>query len=424
MELEKDKLGVVGETLNIIENDDLTPEKVNELDGQIIETTDAEGHVQKYKITVAEREATPEELAKAGDVPDQSEEDDNIAQESVFDVKKMIEEDNTMSADEKRMMEKLLLNDQGELDIKLDQVNTEALKFSLAQVFKSEENKKILPYIYTTNEEEIKIKSNMYSIEIDTIKYYLKDEFKELVEESEGDEVYPFYQISYKKLEDKFKDIPDILDKDNKVINKELYGELLYAYSQINKVLGEEYSEILRKKAWKTHINQLIPVTTGVLMDFEKLMSEIDEKKKYKDPDILGRKRLYDSFIKKSHRKEVNPDLLNTFLNLLENGAWIMVLAYEIGVNEVEDYKVILEKINDGTYENKWLFRKCKHAFFKYLDNTYRANPYLKGSVGCLENQINSNHLAGTQLLNNLVDIFKLSKTEEVDMIRKEMAFK
>ena len=108
MELEKDKLGVVGETLNVIEKDDLTPEKINELDGQIIETTDAEGNIQKYKITVEEREATPEELAKTGDVPDQIEEDDNIAQESVFDVKKMIEEDNTMSAEEKRMMEKLL----------------------------------------------------------------------------------------------------------------------------------------------------------------------------------------------------------------------------------------------------------------------------------------------------------------------------
>ena len=87
MELEKDNLGVVGETFKVIEKDDLTPEKINELDGQIIETTDAEGHVQKYKITVEEREATPEELAKTGDVPDQSEEDDNIAQESLFEKK-------------------------------------------------------------------------------------------------------------------------------------------------------------------------------------------------------------------------------------------------------------------------------------------------------------------------------------------------
>lgn len=422
MELEKDTLGVVSETIKKVENEEITPESVNELDGQIIETTDEDGKVQKYKITVEEREATPEELAKINEVPDQNEEDNNIVEESVFDVNKMIEEDTSMSEEEKRMMKKLLLNEEGELDIKLDQVNFEALKFSLAQVFKTEENQKILPYIYTTNAEEIKIDHSMYDIEIDTIKYHLKDEFKELVETSEGDEVYSLYQISYKKVEDNFKDIPDILDKDNKVINKEIYGELLYAYSQINKVLVEEYSEILRKKAWKTHINQLFPVRTGVYFDFKKLMSEIDEKKKYKDPDILGRKRLYDSFIKKSHRKEVNPDLLNTFLNLLENGAWIMVLAYEIGINKVEDYKEVLEKINGNTYENIWLFRKCKHAFYKYLDMTYRDQPHLKGSIGCLENQINSNHLAGTQLLKNLVDIFKLK--DDAEALESEMTIK
>ena len=424
MELGKETLGVIDETLNKIQEEDVTPEKINELDGQIIEMTDKEGNKQKYKITVEEREEAPEEIKTVEDTPDQLEEDEYIAEESVFDVNKMIDEDMTMSAEEKRMMKKLLLNDQGELDIKLDQVNTEALKYSLAQALKSEENQKILPYIYTTNEDEIKIKNPMYEIELDTIKYYLKDEFKQLIEKSEGDEVYPFYQISYKLLEEKFKDIPDILDKDGKVINKEIYGELLYAYSQINKVLTEEYTEILRKKAWKTHINDLFPVKTGVSIDFEKLMAEIDETKKYKDPDILGRKRLYESFLKKSHRKEVNPSLLNTFLNLLENGAWIMVLAYEIGVNEVEDYKVILDKINTDTYENIWLFRKCKHAFYKYLDMTYRQNPNLKGSIGCLENQINSNHLAGTQLLQNLVEIFKLSKTEEIKKIREEMSSK
>ena len=53
---------------------------------------------------------------------------------------------------------------------------------------------------------------------------------------------------------------------------------------------------------------------------------------------------------------------------------------------------------------------------------TYRDQPHLKGSIGCLENQINSNHLAGTQLLKNLVNIFKLK--DDAEALESEMTIK
>ena len=220
---------------------------------------------RKIKI-VSSVEVTEDDNENVDDLLEESEDEDievaldklaNITEEMKnLSMDKILEDNKELSEDEKDILKSAMAGDGINFDMNKI-VEGSILKVVSDTFVKSiDENTglhKILPYFYTTNEEEVKIDTPLFNIKIKDLTYYLKDEFKRLALSGEGDEMYNLYLTDAMKMHDALTNVKIMLGEKN--VKTDTFVEYLTLIKPVEEYMDEQFGKMLAENAYKTAIS-------------------------------------------------------------------------------------------------------------------------------------------------------------------------
>ena len=338
---------------------------------------------RKIKI-VSSVEVTEDDTENVDDLLEESEDEDievaldklaNITEEMKnLSMDKILEDNKELSEDEKDILKSAMAGDGINFDMNKI-VEGSILKVVSDTFVKSiDENTglhKILPYFYTTNEEEVKIDTPLFNIKIKDLTYYLKDDFKRLALSGEGDEMYNLYLTDAMKMHDALTNVKIMVGEKN--VKTDTFVEYLTLIKPVEEYMDEQFGKILGENAYKTAISLVYDsLKDRSSDDYKKFIKEIKSKEKMKENDINTLKGYFYQKLFKG-KKNLPIDLATDFSVVVEALSRVFILAWERNI--LQSDKEMDEHIND-IVEDKFqipisLSRRIRYAVISHLRSLY-----------------------------------------------------
>lgn len=362
----------------------LIPEGSNDLNKIEIKTTvsvldEVPEHMKNATPIIKEGEVVDELIEGLGELQETIEE--------TLDVEKLLEKDESLREEEKDIVRKVLHTEDGGFQIDYKQLQDEAMKLALTEVFeKQEDMQKLIPYLFTTNKEEIKINVPEYDLSLNGVEYYLKDEFKTLYDSALGDVLYELYIVDAQKvhiaLEGK------TFEKDGKDIKMDIIYDFFGIMKNIEDLVVQRYNEKISEEAYVTAVDRVFPYDIPLVQN---IFKDLNTKK---DKGYLPRfkKLFYDTMIK--NKKKAPIGLQQGFAELIDDLGSLMTLSYERVVLDIDkDFYEHVDDINKGEFVNGKEWKdSMTYAIGKALRAAY-LNKGLRWTITNIEKQIYSTSL-------------------------------
>lgn len=393
--------------------------------------------LKKEETRVFEKIEEKEKSPVLDQIEDSIEEEDNLEKElqeieqSIADatnIDKMLEESKDMSEDEKRLLKEVISTENGQIDIDYKKAIVEATKLAIRDEFTKDENmKKLLPYIFTTDEKENTIDIPEYNIEIDNTKYYLQDKYKAATMNAVGDKEYTLYILNAMKISMDMEGV-EIKDENDKNIKHDLLYRFFSMERSVEDILRNRFNDIMVNKAYVTAVDEVFDLSRA---EVTRVLSYAEDKGISKTSYKLLKGWINKKIIPKKNKNNSYIGITQAFSDLLDDLGVLFNLAWERTIDKVEiDFYAHLEKVNKGEFlSGKIQAIRLTYAIAKELSHSYSDKRKL-WTLANIENQIYETSFENCYLYKKLVELCeKISEKmeeekdytpEQKKVIRKE----
>lgn len=366
----------------------------------------------QIKTTVELLDELPEDMKDGEVLIDNTDFSDNIVEEDFHVLENELEEaisniktiddyinESDMDEKDKELLKNVFVD--GGLDI--NTLQEEAVKRHLEEVFNDKEKGlyKLIPYLYTTDPDEVKIETPFLNIVHDGVTYYLKDIYKELKHSTQGDKEYKLYFIDVLKINLDLEEV-EFKDDNGEDIKSKIFVEFFALMKSLEDIIVHRYNEIVESEAYVTAIDSVFNLESETFIN--NLKEEFTNIVKLDfDKGKLPRfkKLFYDTMIKKN--KKVPRELVRQFSELLDDLGGLFLIALErIVLNEDKDFFQHVNDVNNKIHINDKLTKeKVTYLISKMLRNAY-LNKNLRWTLVSIEKQLYGKDFRDSYLLAKL----------------------